>query len=433
MTLHFARQDDVSRRKPPSRCLHGASLIDVLLMHGVSESRCRALKSTAAIIPFKTTDYIVEELIDWEAAPDDPVFKMNFPEPRLLHETDLATVQQLHESGAGKETIDAVSRQIQCKMVSGAEGGSSRGVPLIAGEPAIGVFHNFPYTVFLFPDIIDTCFANCNYCIRWAKQLRLRPPFTYRDPTYPLSYLASTDAVTDVIFSGGDAFNTTAKQLGRFVQPLLDIEHLRTIRFSTRALSWRPTRLTTDIDADDLLRLLEKIISHKKHVSIMVHLTHPTELSTPTVEAAVARLRSTGAVVRGQGPLVKGINDTSEILAALWRREVQLGIVPYYLFLESQRGHLPVYKLSPAAALSVFKGADASVGGLAKTIRGPVYNFAAMKLLVDDEINVNGKKQLLLKCLQSENPSEAGHRLIFPTERIDADSDVVGLFRKLSI
>ena len=407
------------------------ALSAVLRERGVAEAASVALRSTAAVIPFKTTPYIINELIDWRRVPDDPIFKMNFPAPGQLPRTDLAVIEQLVLSNADDTTIDAACRHLRYRLLASQTHGDDRGIPLIDGQPAVGVFHNFPHTVFLFPSVMNQCFAHCNYCLRWAKQFHICPDFTYRDPRYPVPYLESSDQVTDIIFSGGDAFNASAEQLRRFVAPLLQIPHLHTLRFSTRALSWQPTRLTEEADADELLRLLDNIVSHQKHVAVMAHLTHPTELSTPVVEKAISRILSTGAVIRGQGPILRHINDSPDILSQLWRREVQLGIVPYYLFLESQTGLIPVYKLSVKRALDAFWKADAKVGGLAKTIRGPVINSSSMKLLIAGSVICNGKEHLLLRCLQSENPSETGHTAIIPANlEFSTHHELMEHFRK---
>ncbi|MGC9362802.1 MAG: lysine 2,3-aminomutase, partial [Candidatus Syntrophosphaera sp.] len=43
--------------------------------------------------PFKTNNYVVNELIDWENAIDDPMFRLNFPHPDMMppkHQRQLA-------------------------------------------------------------------------------------------------------------------------------------------------------------------------------------------------------------------------------------------------------------------------------------------------------------------------------------------------------
>merc|ERR1719305_422903 len=33
----------------------------------------------AAVLPFRTNNYVVEELIDWSNVPEDPIFQLTFP------------------------------------------------------------------------------------------------------------------------------------------------------------------------------------------------------------------------------------------------------------------------------------------------------------------------------------------------------------------
>ncbi|MFE2966454.1 hypothetical protein ACFXKC_22805 [Streptomyces sp. NPDC059340] len=43
-------------------------------------------------------------------------------------------------------------------------------------------------------------------------------------------------------------------------------------------------------------------------------------------------MRDTGAVIRCQGPLVRGVNDSAEAWAGLWNETTALGAVPYCQF-----------------------------------------------------------------------------------------------------
>ena len=66
-----------------------------------------------------------------------------------------------------------------------------------------------------------------------------------------------------MLFTGGDPMIMRTEVLRRWVEPFLaaDLEHIATLRFGTKALSYWPARFTTDADADDLLRLLERCVN----------------------------------------------------------------------------------------------------------------------------------------------------------------------------
>lgn len=75
-----------------------------------------------------------------------------------------------------------------------------------------------------------------------------------------------------------------AAQLSDYVEPILQdpiLHHIATIRFGTKAVAYWPYRFVTDPDADDTLRLLQRIVESGRHVSIMAHFSHPNELTGP--------------------------------------------------------------------------------------------------------------------------------------------------------
>ena|ERR1041385_9185317 len=48
----------------------------------------RDIQVVGAVLPFKVNSYVVGALVDWAAAPDDPIFRLTFPhqarDPALL-------------------------------------------------------------------------------------------------------------------------------------------------------------------------------------------------------------------------------------------------------------------------------------------------------------------------------------------------------------
>jgi L-lysine 2,3-aminomutase len=86
--------------------------------------------------------------------------------------------------------------------------------------------------------------------------------------------------------------------LRRYVEPLLEIESVQSIRIGTKSLAFWPYRFLTDRDADDVLRLFEKVVASGRHLALMAHFTHPQELGPPVVREAMRRVRDTGAVIR---------------------------------------------------------------------------------------------------------------------------------------
>jgi L-lysine 2,3-aminomutase len=188
-----------------------------------------------------------------------------------------------------------------------------------------------------------------------------------------VAYLRANRDVTDVLFTGGDPMIMRSSVLRRYIEPLLapDLEHVRNIRIGTKAVAYWPQRFVSDADADDCLRLFEEIGAAGRHLAIMGHYSHPVELEPDIARAALRRIRDTGAQIRMQAPLIKHVNDDPAVWADLWQTGVQLGLVPYYMFVERDTGARNYFEVPLIRAYRIFKEAYASVSGLARSVRGP--------------------------------------------------------------
>jgi hypothetical protein len=140
----------------------------------------------------------------------------------------------------------------------------------------------------------------------------------------------------------------------------------------------------------------------------MAHVSHPRELETPVVRQAIHRIQGAGAVVRTQSPVVRGVNDDADIWAALWRSQVQLGLVPYYMFVARDTGPQHYFKLPLAEALDVYNGAFRQLSGLGRTARGPVMSATPGKVLVTGASRVAGEDVFVLQFLQGRDPGWVG-------------------------
>lgn len=164
----------------------------------------------------------------------------------------------------------------------------------------------------------------------------------------------------------------------------------------------------TDSDADDLLHLFEDVRGAGKALALMAHYSHPRELETPVAQLALRRIQSTGAVVRCQAPLIRRVNDQAATWADLWRLQVQLGVVPYYMFVERDTGPQHYFEVPLARALQIFQEAYRLVSGLARTVRGPSMSATPGKVKVVGTAEVNGEEVFVLIFEQGRDPAWVG-------------------------
>ena len=94
--------------------------------------------------------------------------------------------------------------------------------------------------------------------------------------------------------------------------------------------------------------------------------------------------------------------------ADMWRVQVQLGAVPYYMFVERDTGPKNYFEVPLANAAEIFRTAYKRVSGLARTVRGPSMSATPGKVAVDGVAEIHGEKVFVLKFIQGREPDWVG-------------------------
>ncbi|MFI6325770.1 KamA family radical SAM protein [Nonomuraea sp. NPDC050556] len=373
-----------------------------------AEERLR-VRAVATVLPFRTNAYVVEELIDWSAAPDDPIYRLVFPQEDMLPAADVARLADLLKAEAPNAEVQAEANKVRMQLNPHPAGQMELNVPRIGREPVPGMQHKYSETVLFFPKQGQTCHAYCTYCFRWAQFVGDADlKFASDDVDQLVAYLGEHPEVTSVLLTGGDPMIMGESVLKRYIEPLLEVEQLESIRIGTKSLAYWPQRFTTDQDADDTLRLFEQVKAAGKNLAFMAHFSHPRELESPLVESAVERILGTGATIRTQAPLIRSINDDPALWSGMWRRQHAMGMIPYYMFIERDTGPQDYFAVPLARAYEVFREAYASVSGLCRTVRGPSMSATPGKVCVDGVTEIAGQKVFVLHLIQARDASLVG-------------------------
>jgi L-lysine 2,3-aminomutase len=363
------------------------------------------------VLPFRTNTYVLEELIDWSAAPDDPIYRLVFPQADMLAAADVGHIAGLLARGAPEADVRAAAHDVRMRLNPHPAGQLALNIPDLGDEPLPGVQHKYPETVLVFPKQGQTCHAYCAYCFRWA-QFVDEPDLKMATADVPrvTEYLRSHREVTSVLITGGDPMIMGEPVLRRYIEPLLEpgLEHIESVRIGTKSLAYWPQRFVTDPDADETLRLFEKVVASGKNLAFMAHFSHPRELEPPLVGQAVRRIRATGAVIRTQAPLIRSINDDPAVWAAMWRTQARMGMVPYYMFVERDTGPQDYFAVPLACAYGIFSEAYRQVSGLCRTVRGPSMSATPGKLSVDGIAEIAGERVFVLHMIQARDPGLVG-------------------------
>jgi KamA family protein len=366
-----------------------------------------ALKVVSQVLPFRTNNYIVEELIDWNKIPDDPIYQLTFLHKDMLSDNQFERIADALNNNLPVSELKQTIDEIRLELNPHPAGQMTENVPKLNEESVPGVQHKYRETVLVFPSSGQTCHAYCSFCFRWAQFVGMNDlKFATDESQRFQKYLRKHKEVSDVLFTGGDPMIMGINNIKAYIEPLLgpEFDHIQSIRIGTKSISYWPYKYVTDKDADELLSLFEKIVKSGKHLAIMAHFNHWKEFSTEVSHEAIRRIRNTGAEIRTQSPLIKHINDDPDVWAKMWKEQVKLGCIPYYFFIERNTGAKKYFEIPLERAYNIYRQAYIRVSGLSRTVKGPSMSALPGKVSIEGITEINGEKVFVLTLLQARNP-----------------------------
>ncbi len=372
-------------------------------LKGMREMTASDINVVGRIFPFKTNNYVVEELIDWENYDQDPIYTINFPQKRMISEKNFDLISALLKTGADTPTLNQNISRIRLGLNPHPAGQLECNTPEIDGVKVTGIQHKYRETMLVFPAQGQTCHAYCTFCFRWPQFTGMNDhKMALTQLEYFHEYIRQHPEITDILFSGGDPMVMNSKRLERYINAVLTsgLSNLRTIRIGTKSLSFWPYRYLTDKDSKKILELFRKITDAGLHLSIMAHINHYREMSTSAFREAVKRIRQTGAVIRSQSPVLNHVNSCSTIWEKMWVDQVNMGIVPYYMFVPRNTGSHRFFSMPLVRAYDIYRKAFSHVSGLARTVRGPSMSTLQGKIKIDGIPEINGKKYIAMSFIQ---------------------------------
>jgi L-lysine 2,3-aminomutase len=202
----------------------------------------------------------------------------------------------------------------------------------------------------------------------------------------------------------------SAGTLGVYIDALLeaDLPSLQNIRIGSKSLAFWPYRFVTDEDAEEMLGLFRKVVQNGKHLAFMAHFSHPVELSTAIVQEATGRIRETGAEIRTQSPVLNHVNADPGIWAEMWKKQVALGMIPYYMFVARDTGAKDYFALPIFRTWQIFRNAYRQVSGICRSVRGPSMSANPGKVQIVGVTRVHDEKVFVLNFLQARNSEWVG-------------------------
>jgi L-lysine 2,3-aminomutase len=182
-----------------------------------------------------------------------------------------------------------------------------------------GLLHKYQGRVLLI--LSSGCAINCRYCFRRH--------FPYHDQVSSgdqlkesIEYIAADTSISEVILSGGDPLIVSDNFINDLISQLEGITHLKRLRIHSRLPVVIPQRIT-----EQLCTLLKNT---RLEVSMVLHINHPNEIDL-RLSNNLLELSKAGVLLLNQSVLLKGVNDSSEVLCELSEKLFSSKILPYYL------------------------------------------------------------------------------------------------------
>jgi len=287
-----------------------------------------------APMAIRVSPYLIAS-IDWSDPYNDPIRRQFIPvRSRALPDHPQLTLDSLHEQD---------------------------------DSPVPGLIHRYPDKALFLPT--QTCPVYCRFCTR---SYAIGPDTTIdkltlgktpNDWAAVFAYIASRPEIEDVVISGGDSYQLSAKNVTLIGESLLAIPHVRRMRFATKGLAVMPMKILTDPAwTDALVGVVDRGRSLGKEVVVHTHFNHPNEISAITQRAATV-LFERGVYVRNQSVLMRGVNDDVATMLLLVKRLEYVNIHPYYVYTHDLVRGVEDLRTTVQSAIDIEKAVRGSTSG----------------------------------------------------------------------
>lgn len=325
------------------------------------------LTPVAEKFAFRTNEYY-QSLIDWDD-PKDPIRQIVMP-----------AAQELNQFGDWDASDEASYTVVR------------------------GLEHKYRDTALLL--INNVCGAYCRFCFRKRLFTKDNDEAT-NDISEALLYIRRHPEINNVLLSGGDPLIMSTARLEKIIRQLREIDHVTIVRIGTKMPAFDPYRIVND---PSLPEMLSRYSTANKKIYVMAHFNHPKELTEVAIEGLIL-LQKAGVTAVHQSPLIRGVNDDSEVIAELFNRLSFSGVPPYYMFLCRPTAGNEPYVVPVEKSWEIFERAKLDVSGLARQARLCMSHKTG-------KIEILGKigNQIMLRYHRAARECDQGRVMIFKSK-----------------
>jgi EF-P beta-lysylation protein EpmB len=206
-----------------------------------------------------------------------------------------------------------------------------------------GVLHKYKSRFLL--TLTGACAVHCRYCFRRHFPYQENLPKN-EDWLNIKNYIESQPDINEVIFSGGDPLTLSNRKLKLWIDRLESLPQIKFLRIHSRVPIVIPNRVD-----EELVSLLK---NSRLRIILVVHSNHAAELDDLTC-AKLSLLVQQQITVLNQAVLLKGINNSAQVLVDLSYRLFDAGVMPYYLHVLDKVKGAHHFDLSPKEINLIYK------------------------------------------------------------------------------
>ena len=227
---------------------------------------------------------------------------------------------------------------------------------------APGLVHRYPDRVLFL--VTRVCASYCRFCTRSRLVGSTHDEYkmTPADFDESLAYVRKHPEIRDVLLSGGDPLMLSDETLDYLLGSLAAIPHVELVRIGSKIPVALPQRITPS---------LVDIFRRHRPVWMSVNVTSHFEL-TDEANEALSALADVGVPLGSQTVLLRGVNDSMDLMRKMMHRLIQMRVRPYYL-----------YQLDPVAGSSHFQVPLQRGIDLIEGLRGHTSGYAVPTFVVD--------------------------------------------------
>jgi hypothetical protein len=97
------------------------------------------MQVVANVLPFRVNQYVIEQLIDWDRVPEDPMFQLTFPQPGMLAPQEFSRMADVLRRGADRAAVRVLADEIRSGLNPHPAGQQQMNVPELDGKALPGM------------------------------------------------------------------------------------------------------------------------------------------------------------------------------------------------------------------------------------------------------------------------------------------------------